>query len=342
MDHIGKLNTVSLQFDVAVTDKDIDKFGLPKDFLKRYIQTPEIEVQRKKQLEDGMFKVIDNRIEIDLTAAVNYYAPVYCKGIANLLIQILQNNEIDTRHHRIEMAIKFVQDIPYAIPDEFEGKKYTGGALCPPELLIRGYGDCDSKTMLFVGILSYMINPNDIIFVGVTNHMLAAVKNDEVPGGVYFKNGDDRYYLAETAGPGRQAFGEPGNDYKKGAHAEQFVFAHKIDIPPTLNIENLSITDNKYYYIKIENTCRSKSEFIIRYLDVKGNWVFSGFKNLEGNSVSEVFTTQEPVFFIYGYSGNIFWQGSNSFSLNGKDYMFNKVNIPAGQTSEYTMRLRCN
>ncbi len=341
MDHIGNLITIGFSLNINKTNKDIDKFGLPKDFLKPYKQTPEIEAKRSKQLKEGMFKLVGKTVEIDLSAVVNYYAPGYCKIIANTLIQTLKNKGLDTRHHRIEIALKFVQDIPYAIPDAYEGKKYNGGALCPAEVLVEGYGDCDSKTMLFVGIMAYMINPDDIIFVGVPNHMLAAIKNETVPGGVSFKYKGDKYYLAETAGPGRYAFGEEGKDYKKNATIQPLVFTKKVEVPPTTNKETALAKDNKYYYIKVENLCNSDAKYLIRYKDVKGNWEFSGWKTLKKKKISEVLTTQEPSFYIYAYSGNIIWKGKKEFKFEGKEYEFNKVEIETGQSSEYTMRLRC-
>ena len=64
--------------------------------------------------------------------------------------------------------MKFVQDIPYGLPYEkrvrskYGGYKYDDGIFAPNEVLIKGYGDCDSKTFLFACIVSHMINPDDI------------------------------------------------------------------------------------------------------------------------------------------------------------------------------------
>jgi len=341
MDHIGKLNTMELNLNIDNANKDIKKFGLPKNFMKPYKVTPEVQDRRAKQLKDGLFKLSGNTVEIDYSAVVNYYAPVYCKPIANSLIQNLRSMGLDTRHHRIEIAMKFVQDIPYAIPETYEGKKYTGGAISPAEILVEGYGDCDSKTMLFVGILSYMVNPDDIIFVGVPDHMLSAIKNEPVPGGVYFKYKGDKYYLAETAGPARYAFGEQGKDYKKNAKIHPLKFTRKLEVPPAKDKQTAKANNNKYYYIKIENLCNSNSTYLIRYKDIKGNWIFSDWQTLKKNSISEIYTTQEPVFYIFANSGNIYWMGDEKFSYSGKDYEFKKVDIKSEQSGEYKMRLRC-
>ena len=104
--------------------------------------------------------------------------------------------------------MKFVQDIPYGVPEESYSDKHDDGCFAPIEVLLEGYGDCDSKAFLFVCILSHMINPNDIIFVHSENHLLSAVRNREIAGGKYFSHKKKEYYICETAGPGRPLFGK--------------------------------------------------------------------------------------------------------------------------------------
>src|SRR3989304_5077706 len=235
MDHLGNLIHINLEENIDKTDKDTDKFGIPKSFIGPYQSTPKIEAERAEIIKTGLFKIYENTLYVDMNAAINYYAPDYCQNISSKLINVLRENNLDNRHHRIEIAMKFAQDIPYGIPDNFEKKKFTGGAFSIPEILINGYGDCDSKTMLFAGILSYMISSKDIIFVGQKDHMLAAVKTNPIPGGTYILLEEDKYYIAETAGPGRQAFGEKGRDYKGTSREEPFIFTQPVEIPPTQN-----------------------------------------------------------------------------------------------------------
>lgn len=341
LDHIGNLNEININYPINPTNNDIDKFGIPKSMLKPYRVTPEVESQRAKILKEGLFKLKGNNILIDFSAVVNYYAPSYCEPIANLLIDLLRKKGLDTRRHRIEMALKFVQDIPYAIPDNIEEKKFTGGALCPPQILINGYGDCDSKTLLFAGILSYMIDARDIVFVGVPNHMLAAVKSSNIPGGLYFEINGDEYYIAETAGPGRQAFGEKGKDFKDKANIEYFNFIHEVNVPETLHKIEFQPKDNKYYYIKLENKCTESMNYLVRYKDIKGNWIIDGWTELPKKELTKVYATQEKYFYLYATSKERIWQGLNRFEHEGKSYDFYKVTIDNDQSGDFTMRLGC-
>ena len=299
MDQTSNMVNIHLKFNESQVNKDIEKFGIPKSLLDEFEITPEAEAYRAETLKNGFFKVTGNNIVIDMNAAVNYYAPGYCKPIAEMLIENLRKNNLDTRHHRIEIAMKFTQDIPYAIPDNYEKKKYTGGALCPPELLVEGYGDCDSKTILFAGILAYMINPNDILFVGQTNHMLAAIENESIPGGTHFNFDEKKYYIAETAGPGRHAFGEKGKDFQSAANFEKLIFNHVVNTPPTKNKETKLSTDNKYFTLQIENLCKYTVKLIIRYKNIKGEWVFSDWTTLQKKDISSPLSTQEKYFYLY-------------------------------------------
>ena len=55
-----------------------------------------------------------------------------------------------------------------------------------------------------------MIPSNDIIFIKGDNHVLTAVHYDEqkINKKNYFKYNSKKYYICETAGPGRRLFGE--------------------------------------------------------------------------------------------------------------------------------------
>ena len=132
------------------------------------------------------------------------------------------------------MAMKFVQDIPYAIPKESR-RIYKNGYITPLEVLIEGYGDCDSKTILFVCIMSFLIPEDDILFVSIPGHIFSAIKYDDdnfkknnsdnyIPytqrkecnskTGTYLEYKNDKYFICETAGPGRPYYGQSNQEIK--------------------------------------------------------------------------------------------------------------------------------
>ena len=51
--------------------------------------------------------------------------------------------------YRKTKTMKTYRAVRYAVPDKNIGNKHIGGFFTPPQVLINGYGDCDSKTVLF-------------------------------------------------------------------------------------------------------------------------------------------------------------------------------------------------
>ena len=207
-DHFNNLHTMQIFYDKDGIDIENLVLGVPKSMYEPYTVTPLSEIYRKKIIRDGLYVNQGNILRADCNRVVNYYRR-YVKKTANDLLKYLKENNLNTRDNKINIAMKFVQDIPYGIPNELNPHKYDDGIFTPTEILINGYGDCDSKTFLFVGLLSYMINPNDILFVDGDNHFFSAIKDYGNSSGTYFNHEGSRYYICETAGPGRP-------DYREG------------------------------------------------------------------------------------------------------------------------------
>ena len=207
-DHFNQIHNVIFSFDKKQTDQSISKLGIPYTMFDSFVLSEENLQRNKEILKNGLFKNINNKLELDYDAVVSFYKP-YCKDIADYLIELLNTKDIDNTLNRIEIAMKFIQDIPYAIPRK-NRKIYKNGCLAPVEVLIEGYGDCDSKTLLFASILSHMIPSENILFVKGSNHVLTAVYYDDtiLKNTNYFKYIRRKYYICETAGPGRRLFGE--------------------------------------------------------------------------------------------------------------------------------------
>lgn len=233
-DHYGNYQNYQLLLPVEYTQLAIAKFGVPLWLFDPYVDNDYNRRIREQEINNGLFKLDENLIEVDKSAVINYYAETFCKPIAQMIVESLVDYHRDTRRDRIEMAIRFVQDIPYGIPEFENDKKHFGGVLPPPRILIDGFGDCDSKVMLFVGILMYLIPGNDIIFLNQKDHVLSAIKELPEKDLTYIKYKNQKYLIAETAGPGLRLLGERGHYYQDKFLVESL----QLDFPATLPYQN--------------------------------------------------------------------------------------------------------
>lgn len=210
-DNFEKIRTFTITMPVDQTIKDIAKFGVPKWMFKSFPDKKSVIRKRNKIIKNGMFKMDGNILKPDYNLVASHYS-IYTKSIASQFIQILSNEKADSRKNRIEMAIKFVQDIPYGIPEISDSTWETGGVFTPPEILIRMYGDCDSKAILFVSLLKNLIDTNDLLMLFTTEkHALTAIKGIPEKGQVYITFNRQKYIIADAAGPQRLDWGDDGN-----------------------------------------------------------------------------------------------------------------------------------
>lgn len=219
MDHKGKFQSFVLQYDKKQLFKMADRFGLPRKFMGSFRMKKQEKArwmrELKAVLQHGLFDIVDNQFKPNPHAIVNFYTPYICEQISLQIVAALGKYGVDSRRERIEMAMKFVQDIPYAIPFQNDPKIVYGGVVTPPQILYLKFGDCDSKSFLFAGILTYLILPGDIAFLTVPGHLLTVIRDKPEKGMVMVEQDEDQYVLAETAGPGRNNYGVPAT-YKPG------------------------------------------------------------------------------------------------------------------------------
>ncbi len=203
---------ITIHFSMAKksTDKAIDAYGVPKSVLGVYQVLPKVVRERERLMEKGMYRQVKQKLLPDYNALISYYSP-FAKPISELIVEILEKKKMDTERNRIELAMRLVQDIPYKVPPNRRKGKITSGLFTPPEILIHGYGDCDSKTILFIAIMRYLIDEDKIVILEQRNHMLTAIKAKIEKGSIYIRYRGEKYLIAETAGPGHWALGEKGD-----------------------------------------------------------------------------------------------------------------------------------
>lgn len=207
------MRTFKFSYDVKKTLKDIARYGVPKSFYENITATTQITKDRNKAIKRGFYKQLGNILKPDKSAIISFYRP-YCSAIAGGIIYTLINEGSDNRINRIEMAMKFVQDIPYGVPEIKDSTWEVHGLFTPPEVLSRMYGDCDSKAILFVCILSYLIDTKDIILLYQGHdHALVAIKGTPSPQQKYIEIDKVKYIFADVTGPARLAWGDDGNKF---------------------------------------------------------------------------------------------------------------------------------
>lgn len=238
LDPFDHHKTFTFQFPIVQTNQMIEIFGIPTSMFEPFVPTPQVLAARNQSLEKGLFLLNNKTIEVDKSAVVEVYSETFCLPIAEFIVESLIKYGRDSRRNRIEFAMRFVQDIPYGIPKSDDKTRHFGGVFPPPKILIEGYGDCDSKAILFAGILAYLIDPFDFVFLNQSDHVLSAIRDTPSKGMLYVRYEGDTYLVAETAGPGRRKLGEKGQFFQTRHRVEPL----KIDTRYTIPIESSNTT----------------------------------------------------------------------------------------------------
>lgn len=104
----------------------------------------------------------------------------------------------DTDREFVERSLSFVQSIPY------EAQKRKGGDpgyRRPLALIARNRGDCDSKSVLFLGIVRAELPQVPLSVLYVKNHALVGVGLAKESGDKSFKIAGREFLYAEPVGP---------------------------------------------------------------------------------------------------------------------------------------------
>jgi len=164
-------------------------------------------------------------VEVDLPAVVrgNWKR---MRPVAQAMAQIAQSKGYDAED-LVGAVVAMVQtSLPYEIPPEKDGDRVIGGFWPPPESLVLGKGDCDTKTALIASILANWPNVK-MVGLAIPEHYLMAVHRIPRSGDVFIEHEGIPYVMIESAGP---AWIPPGT---VGDFTEQYLKAgHEFRIQP--------------------------------------------------------------------------------------------------------------
>lgn len=89
----------------------------------------------------------------------------------------------------------------YKEPPLVEYGKRTGGILPPVKALLRGWGDCDTKSALLAAIIANW-DMARMVGIAVPGHYLMGIRRIPAKGDMFVEYGGLKYILIEPAGPG--------------------------------------------------------------------------------------------------------------------------------------------
>ena len=139
------------------------------------------------------------------------------------------SNHGTTEKEQIQLALTFVQSLPYAYDSTTKGTdEYLR---YPIETLVDGLGDCEDKVALLSALLYEM--DLDFILLILPEHMAVGAHCDEVDAERYLLFREKKYYYLETTMEGWQ-IGQIPKDYQDAT-----MEAVPVDTTPCLLIEGV-------------------------------------------------------------------------------------------------------
>ncbi len=175
----------SVTIDQSEVDVAVSSFGIPKTWTTfMYADEKDLARQQKelkvkaakhgiKMLEEG------NRFTIDYNWVINQNESTITE-IAKRIRSTARRNGYRSKRELIGAFASFVQSLKYRVPRDHRINSkneiiLTAGAMMPLETLSMGWGDCDSKSMLFAALVQ-SIGLVDVCFIVMDEHLFAAVQ----------------------------------------------------------------------------------------------------------------------------------------------------------------------
>jgi hypothetical protein len=99
------------------------------------------------------------------------------------------------------LFLAFVQELRYEVPPDVDLGRHILGFRVPTAVLVRGGGDCDSKSATFCALWRHL--PQRAILILVPGHALVGVEGKPRADEAFVRLGNRYFVLCEVAGPGK-------------------------------------------------------------------------------------------------------------------------------------------
>jgi hypothetical protein len=191
-------------FAKSEIDKRALEFGLPEDFFERRYSS---ESEMNEIIRKGYFAILDDRkVYPDYPRLARRNRVVATPFYKMLRLEL---GDKPSMNALIESMLRFCQDIPYQQPPANEYGKFINGLDTPARMLLKGKGDCDTKSIVFVSTLLHD-KRFKMLFVMVTNpdHMFVGIRGVPNPYQASITYQGEKYIVCEPVGEARLKMGQ--------------------------------------------------------------------------------------------------------------------------------------
>jgi hypothetical protein len=205
--------------------KAIESYGIPVSWMRYSYRTEDERRQKRKELSlrcaprGVAYDRVPNTLEPDYGWVLENSREDVRDAAIKLRDVGRQAGYADFMRF-VELLASFVQSLEYRLPPEIrrglDGTLIqTFGLTMPLETLSNGYGDCDTKSVLFASLLVNLADTR-LILVRGANHIFAGVRAQPRPSECFIQLRGERFVLIELTFPWRV-----GHIPKENWHAVQ-------------------------------------------------------------------------------------------------------------------------
>ncbi|MCR9206066.1 MAG: hypothetical protein NXH75_15895 [Halobacteriovoraceae bacterium] len=204
-DHLGAFRELRWSLNKLNSDNFMFNFGLNDKRGERFQVSP-------TELQYSMMKTVGGKLVFDYEKIIEESRPLI-RPLYLEFLRIVKKYDLSKRE-KVELIMRFLQDIPYGIPPTNYKNRYIGGLFPPVELLKNKWGDCDSKSLLMATLLSFDKDYfNRLAIILVPGHALLGIRMVPGPYEKCIRFGGFSYVYAEPVGLSRTPLGVTNSPY---------------------------------------------------------------------------------------------------------------------------------
>lgn len=253
----------------GATDQAVARYGLPLSIWEPYVATHENTTRRHEIIAAGLHRQVGQSIGPDYDRIIAAYAP-FTEPLYRAARRILGAT---TRVELVEFLVKLIQDIPYGIPPSNIDGRSISGMLVPPQIMLEGWGDCDSKAVLLAAALVHDSEAR-VVFLRVPMHILMGIEAVPRPFQKSISYHGRTYVVTDPTGPGRPYMGSTGSHtysrfqvipimMKMGANATTKVISRAVSVKRSYTDAGIHIESENLEAGELELHVRGSRTFTI-------------------------------------------------------------------------------